>query len=81
MKEFSTRAEQIAPKFLDYKPLIIQHRKRLYTKDKQFYVQFAEYGETQVNMYIIQEGERFMKLLTENGKKSSSDITREINQL
>lgn len=81
MKKSSLAAERISPKFLDYEPLLIQHRRRLYTKDKQFYAQFSMYGESQINMYIIQEGKAFIKLLTENGTKSTVDITEEINEL
>jgi len=81
MIKFSNKALEVAPKFINYEPLLLQHRKRLYTKDKVFYSQFAKCGETQVNMYIIKEGEHYFKVLTENGKKSISDITEEINRL
>ena len=31
----------------------IQHRRRLYTKDKVFYKDFAKYGESDENWYIV----------------------------
>ena len=32
---------------------IIQHRRRLYTKDKGFYKDFSIYGESDENWYVV----------------------------
>lgn len=43
----------IYPWFLDYNDLIIQHRKRLYTKNSNYYSIFSSDGKSDENWYII----------------------------
>lgn len=40
-----------------------QMKRRLYTKDKKHYSQFAEYGESECNWYWSQEEDKFIKYI------------------
>lgn len=52
-KYWSDEADKIRPFFLDWDELIIQHRKRLYSKSPDKYPQFAEYGTSDINYYVV----------------------------
>lgn len=52
-KYWSDEADKIRPFFLDWDELIIQHRKRLYSKSPDKYPQFAEYGTSEENWYFV----------------------------
>lgn len=52
-KYWSDEADKIRPFFLDCDELIIQHRKRLYSKSPDKYPQFAEYGTSDINYYVV----------------------------
>ena len=60
----SDRADSQKPPFLT-EEFCIQHRRRLYTKNKEYYKQFAEYGESEENWYCI--GGKIVKYI--NGKR------------
>ena len=64
-KYWSDEADKIRPSFLDLDELIIQHRKRLYSKSPDKYRQFAEYGTSDINYYVV-DGE-LLKYV--NGKR------------
>lgn len=52
-KYWSDEADKIRPSFLDWDELIIQHRKRLYSKSPDKYPQFAQYGTSDINYYVV----------------------------
>lgn len=62
--EYNFRAMNCRPKFIT-EELCIAHRRRLYTKNKQHYKQFANLGESEVNIYYV-DGE-YVKYV--NGKR------------
>lgn len=53
---WSKNAELCEPKFLSLDDLILQHRKRLFTKSSDKYQQFAEYGTSEENWYFVDGG-------------------------
>lgn len=61
----SKNAELCEPKFLSLDDLILHHRKRLYSKSPDKYPQFAEYGTSDINYYVV-DGE-LLKYV--NGKR------------
>lgn len=61
---FSDNAMRNIPDFIT-EDLCNQHKRRLYTKDNIHYKQFAEYGESEENWYVV-DGE-LVKYI--NGKK------------
>ena len=63
-EDFSIICDKCKPLFLT-EEFCIQHRRRLYTKDKEYYKQFAEYGESEENWYCI--GGEIVKYI--NGKR------------
>ena len=62
---WSKNAELCEPKFLSLDELILQHRRRLYSKSPDKYRQFAEYGTSDINYYVV-DGE-LLKYV--NGKR------------
>lgn len=50
--ELSVRSMNFRPEWMDER-LCIQYRRRLYTKNPMHYAQFAIYGQSQENWYII----------------------------
>ena len=66
---FSTVAIGWLPWFVT-EDFIIQHRRRLYTKDKDFYKDFSVYGESDENWYVVNG-----KLIKyKNGKIKNEEI-------
>lgn len=61
---FSNEADKIKPPFL-CQELYDNFRKRLYTKNPEYYSDFAEYGKTEANYYFVDGN----WLKYENGKK------------
>lgn len=57
-------ANYLQPPFID-EPMQIQHRRRLYTKSPNLYPQFAGYGTSEENWYVV-DG-KFLKYV--NGKR------------
>lgn len=50
----SEKSLLISPWFLDYIPLLEQHRRRLYTKNPKVYSDFKNLGTSNYNWYIVQ---------------------------
>ena len=50
--DYSQDAKPLTPDFLT-EEFCIQHRRRLYTKDNNFYRDFAMYGESSANWYFV----------------------------
>lgn len=50
--EFSRKADKIRPPFLT-DAFCDQHKRRLYTKAPEHYPQFADYGESDENWYVV----------------------------
>lgn len=50
--DYSHGAKLLTPDFLT-EEFCIQHRRRLYTKDNQFYKHYAKYGESMENWYVV----------------------------
>lgn len=61
---YNNKANQLTPHFID-ESMQIQHRKRLYSKSPDKYPQFAEYGTSEINWYVV-DGE-IVKYI--NGKR------------
>ena len=61
---FSKEAMKITPSFLTQE-YMDNFKKRLYTKDKEHYKQYKDYGTTETNMYFV-NGEWIMY---KNGKR------------
>lgn len=51
-KYWSDKADEITPPFISDE-MVIQHRKRLYTKSPELYPQFAKYGKSEENWCVI----------------------------
>lgn len=51
-QNFSYRADSMRPPFLT-EEFCNQHKRRLFTKSPNLYPQFAEYGTSEVNWYVI----------------------------
>lgn len=49
----NTEAMFYSPKFLENQELLDAHKRRLYTKSPELYPQFAEYGTSEENWYVI----------------------------
>lgn len=52
LDKYEKCANKIIPNFID-NAMCIQHRKRLYTKSPELYPQFAGYGTSEENWYVI----------------------------
>lgn len=50
---WSAKADKIRPSFLENQELLDMHKSRLYTKSPDLYPQFAEYGTSEENWYVI----------------------------
>lgn len=50
---WSDRADKVRPQFLNIRELLDAHKRRLYTKSPELYPQFAEYGTSEENWYVI----------------------------
>lgn len=50
---FSKRADNIRPPFLENQELLDAHKRRLFTKSPNLYPQFASYGTSEENWYVI----------------------------
>lgn len=51
-KDLSDKADGITPSFISDE-MVAQHRRRLYTKSPNLYPQFAGYGTSEENWYVI----------------------------
>lgn len=50
---WSLNADTCRPDFINRDDIMIQHRKRLYTKAPELYPQFSKYGTSDINYYFV----------------------------
>lgn len=50
---YNNKANKIRPTFLDNQELLDSHKRRLYSKAAHLYPQFAEYGTSEINWYVV----------------------------
>lgn len=50
---WSERADKVRPLFLENEELLDSHKRRLYSKSPHLYPQFAKYGTSEENWYVI----------------------------
>lgn len=50
---WNINADSCRPDFINKDEIIIQHRKRLYTKAPELYPQFSKYGISDINYYFV----------------------------
>ena len=76
-KQAANSAFKFIPDFLCLESLLLQHRRRLYTKDTSYYAQFYSLGETFTNWYILIacDGHYILKKTENNVYLPDEDIT------